>query len=567
MDLLNFVQGQDYTLAGSGVTATATTLTLASMKYPGGVTNIVTADIGSICYAVLEPETPREENISFTTITQNADGTATLTGVVRGLAFKAPYTQDTSLRRAHSGGSLFRISNTAPFYNQLMSKQNDETILGIYTFTNPNVPRMDTAHTYLAGEQEYFATKRYVDSVAIAGASNADTTTKGIVQEATLAETLSKTAVGSTGARLFVDPVNFPNVLTKDYAISATGNDSYAITISPAITAYVDGQVFTFKADVANTGAASLAVSGLAAIDIVKLGTIALATGDIGAGSIVQVIYNASTNKMVLQTPSARPMVSQAGSEVYAATATGNDSYAVTITPAPAALVDGLTLRVKADVANTGAATLAVNGGAALAIVKGVATALETGDIVANQIFTVVYNSTGTVWQLSSPSSKTNTMVSVVPVPAVSSVVVTTASISGATQINLYSFNLPLDITVNKITINVTASAVAGTFKLGVWSEDGQTKLINVTTANIAGAAVVTTAVSSVFLRAGSYWFSILPVTTASATFSTWTSAIANLRNLAGEPTLCGYVDPAGATFTPSSIIAAENNVIFRLDN
>lgn len=39
----------------------------------------------------------------------------------------------------------------------------------------------------------------------------------------------------------------------KVYASTSTGTDAYAITLTPAITAYVTAQTFRFSADVANT--------------------------------------------------------------------------------------------------------------------------------------------------------------------------------------------------------------------------------------------------------------------------------------------------------------------------
>lgn len=106
-----------------------------------------------------------------------------------------------------------------------------------------------------------------------------------------------------------------------------------------------------------------------------------------------------SGNKVVTQTGL------QKGAEVYAASTTGNDTYVVTLSPVPTSLVNGMTIRFKPDTANTGAATLNVNSLGALAIVTGLSTALVTGDILANQICVVVYNSTGTVWQLLNPAS------------------------------------------------------------------------------------------------------------------------------------------------------------------
>jgi len=54
-----------------------------------------------------------------------------------------------------------------------------------------------------------------IDGIVAAGAPDADTTTKGLVEEATQTELIAGTAVGNTGAKLFV-PVNmFPTIETS----------------------------------------------------------------------------------------------------------------------------------------------------------------------------------------------------------------------------------------------------------------------------------------------------------------------------------------------------------------
>lgn len=88
---------------------------------------------------------------------------------------------------------------------------------------------------------------------------------------------------------------------TDFYAASAVGSDSYAITIAPPITAYVTGMKFRFKADVANTGACTLAVSGLSALAIKKNNDQDLATGDIEVGQIVEVVYDGTDFQMQSQ--------------------------------------------------------------------------------------------------------------------------------------------------------------------------------------------------------------------------------------------------------------------------
>lgn len=74
-------------------------------------------------------------------------------------------------------------------------------------------------------------------------------------------------------------------------AASSHGDDSYAITIGGCGTSYETYRVYAFKADVANTGAATLNINGLGAVAI-KKGSSDLETGDIEAGQIVLVIYD-----------------------------------------------------------------------------------------------------------------------------------------------------------------------------------------------------------------------------------------------------------------------------------
>lgn len=237
------------------------------------------------------------------------------------------------------------------------------------------------------------ATKAYVDGVAVSGAPDANTTTKGIVQQATQAQRDARTATGSTGAALFADPSVNRSVLMHDYLASAVGTDAYAIALTPAVTAYTTGDVYIFKADVANTGAATLNVNALGAKTIKRMNGDALIDKDIQANAIVTVVYNGTD--MLLDTVDAASRLGiQNSSYVYAVSAGGTDAYAITLTPAPAAYVVGQAFIFKADVANTGASTLNVNSLGAVAIKRNMTDDTATGDILANDIVRVVYDGT-----------------------------------------------------------------------------------------------------------------------------------------------------------------------------
>lgn len=133
-DQRKYIQAQKFKLAGSGISATDTSITLQSFMTPNSET-IAMTDIGTLGFGSLGPGTSREEIISFTGVTQNADGTATLTGVTRGLDFRSPYTADTALRKSHSGNETFILTNNPQFYDSFANKENDETINGAYIFT------------------------------------------------------------------------------------------------------------------------------------------------------------------------------------------------------------------------------------------------------------------------------------------------------------------------------------------------------------------------------------------------------------------------------------------------
>ncbi|MDJ0305398.1 glycine-rich domain-containing protein [Dehalobacter sp.] len=87
------------------------------------------------------------------------------------------------------------------------------------------------------------------------------------------------------------------------------------------------------------------------------------------------------------------------GSTIYAASSSGSDAYAVTLTGVITSYTAGLTVRIKADVANTGACTLNVNSLGAKAIKKKVSSDLEDGDIKVGRVITVIYD--GTNFQIS----------------------------------------------------------------------------------------------------------------------------------------------------------------------
>jgi hypothetical protein len=109
-----------------------------------------------------------------------------------------------------------------------------QTITGAKTFTSTAKAKYNTHPTFSADEE--IIDKKYADDLAIAGAPNASTTVKGLVEEATQAEFDASTDTGATGARLFAVP-----------SVVQTGINTQTLVAGEALT--VNDAVFVAKGD------------------------------------------------------------------------------------------------------------------------------------------------------------------------------------------------------------------------------------------------------------------------------------------------------------------------------
>jgi len=257
MAVIQFIQAQKFILSGSGSSIGDTTITLQSMVGIDG-SNIVTADLGTKCYGTLEPGNgTQEEAISFTGVTQNSNGAATLTGV-KSCLFKSPYTETSGLTKTHAGASTFILSNEAAFYNNILT---------------------------------------YVNTSLASGAPVASTSQNGIV-------TLSATpASGLTPVVLSLDD---PRVLTqteKNYLASvvptaipyavATGTAlAYTATLASSVSSLASGTHINFLANITSASGATLNINSLGAKSIKKNASTVLASGDILAGQVASVVFD-----------------------------------------------------------------------------------------------------------------------------------------------------------------------------------------------------------------------------------------------------------------------------------
>jgi len=184
--------GTTYRLQTS-IGTTDTTVKLSSFKNRSSIALTMTLLNTDIGYGTLSPQTSRSEFVSFSGITQNADGTATLTGVSRGLSDISPFTASTTLRQSHPGQSVFILSDSPQLFEEYAKRRNDESITGLWNF-NSYLPTSSITATTTA----QLATKGYVDNVTNAGAATSTETNGGIVELGTLAEQADSYNGGAT---------------------------------------------------------------------------------------------------------------------------------------------------------------------------------------------------------------------------------------------------------------------------------------------------------------------------------------------------------------------------------
>lgn len=221
--------GGTYTLRSS-IGTTDTSITLNSFDEPVSGIPYTMSYLGStIEYGTLAPQTNYSEFISFTGITQNADGSATLTGVNRGLS-RTPGTggcvASSTLAQPHAGETAFIISNSPCFYSQYVVAQNANSITGVFTFASTSPPQYDLdpgAAAFTAAASSTLIDQAQLNRAILSGCSNANFILNGCVQLATPRQAASSTVTGSTGAK---------DVLASSYATDTPGEATSSVIMS-----------------------------------------------------------------------------------------------------------------------------------------------------------------------------------------------------------------------------------------------------------------------------------------------------------------------------------------------
>lgn len=197
------------------------------------------SDFGTFIALTINPGSEtNEEIITATDFTRNDDGTVSLSGITRMVLAKSPYSASGTTALSHAAGERVVLSNNPQLYDAILD---------------------------------------YIDGIALAGAPDASTTAKGLVEAATLAELRARAATGSTGAVLVptCDIFNdLPTEAQKGYLDAIVGMISpYAGASAPTGFLLCDGAAYNIATYPAlalvardyygrNTGAAFTADAG-----------------------------------------------------------------------------------------------------------------------------------------------------------------------------------------------------------------------------------------------------------------------------------------------------------------
>lgn len=185
----------------------------------------------------------------------------------------------------------------------------------------------------------------------------------------------------------------------KTALYTASGTNTYTLTPSPALAAYASGNAFLVLFTNANTGAATLNVSGLGAKALTKNGASAVVSGDIPAGSVRLCAYD-GTRFQLVSSIEATPEVSPLGLTLASAQTSGFTAAKSTLYPCTFSSSGTITFPSSATVGDVIGLSLGDNTKTYTLNPNGLKVNGGTGNIVlpSNNTYILTYNSVAQGW-------------------------------------------------------------------------------------------------------------------------------------------------------------------------
>lgn len=184
----------------------------------------------------------------------------TVSSLERGISLTNGTTTDATRKFAHRKGANVKVTDY-PLIQRMRNQLNgSETVPNLMTYANTVLITAGSASTTLA-------TKYYVDSVSVAGAPDANETTRGIVELATGAEAASSASLGGTGAFLALPAslaTDTPQTATRATRVLMSDMTGYLKQGWLNLTeAFTWTGLHTFSSGLTSTGTTTVSASSL----------------------------------------------------------------------------------------------------------------------------------------------------------------------------------------------------------------------------------------------------------------------------------------------------------------
>lgn len=272
-----------YTPVGS----TTTTFILSSLKKLDG-TNYTPSDIGDLAKFTLDPGVFGKEEIctaAGSDFSWGTDGLVTITNVNRGRKDYEPY-DGGGFSVEHDRGAEVVFGNNPQVFNDYLNKYNDETVIGKTTFpSNTNRPLLDADID--STDDKQLITRGELNRTTTAGAPNASTSAKGIVELTTTAELDSDNDTGGTGAKLVPTPANLgSSKYAEKILVRAQSTPSMVVSV-PAFRHIALDKVITFAGSSTSPITAPTTNPRIDLVVINSAGSLAVRTGTESASPVM----------------------------------------------------------------------------------------------------------------------------------------------------------------------------------------------------------------------------------------------------------------------------------------
>ena len=194
-----------------------------------------------------------------------------------------------------------------------------------------------------------------------------------------------------------------------NFAETTGSNDSFVVTLSPAVLTLTDGLIVTMNSgSLSNTSdSPTLQVDALPAKTITLWGGLPLLPSDITSNTVYLFLYDLSDDTFQLINPSistANTTLVQANTYNAAIDTGVANAYVITLTPAPQGdFSEGFAIYFRATHTNTGASTITVNGVEKAITLQG-GSALPASVMSANGTYFCLYSTSLGNWILMNPA-------------------------------------------------------------------------------------------------------------------------------------------------------------------